>query len=82
MDSKISIVKDLIERNQFEKDLRAQWSLEQEEKQQEMFKQMKVSVDTMLESYKSEMALRIKDLKNANIKEKEDLADQVELKQA
>lgn len=38
-----------------------------------MFKTMKESVDKMLDSYKSEMAVWIKELKNANIKEWDDL---------
>jgi len=41
---------------------------------------MKDGVDKMLEGYKLEMSDWIKDLKNANLKEKEDLQDQVDLK--
>lgn len=47
-----------------------------------MFRTMKDGIDKMLESYKQETSEWIKELKNANLKEKDDLKDQLEFKEA
>ena len=80
MDDKISAVKEMIERQQFEKDLRAKWMVEQEEKQIEIFKTMKEEVDRMLESYKDEMSSQIKILKSEAKVERDKLEEELKLK--
>lgn len=82
MDDKITAVKDLIERQQFEKDLRAKWMLEQEEKQIEIFRTMRDEVDKMLEGYKDEMSQQIKLLKSESKSERDRLEDDLKTKEA
>ena len=80
MDDKISAVKEMIERQQFEKDLRAKWMVEQEEKQIEIFKTMKEEVDKMLVSYKDEMSSQIKILKSEARLERDKLEEELKAK--